>query len=183
MISSDAFAGSTSVSAAITSDRQEDDLGVPQSTKITLGAAHAFDMGVILGASVEYSDTAFKDSATTNLEATLGYRLHVNDDLSLIGSVGLGGRFQSEGTGDDIAYYVLRAGADWDITDTVTWNAVAFRYRDGFKTSDDYLTPQLATGVSFKIDEHNSISTRVEYNWKDWTPNTVGFAVGFGHTF
>lgn len=53
----------------------------------------------------------------------------------------------------------------------------------GITTADDYLTPQLATGLTFKLDEHNSISTKVQYNWKDWNPDTVGFALGYQYGF
>ena len=126
---------------------------------------------------------AFSDSATANLEATVGYRLRFNDFLSVIGSVGIGDRLQVSGDGGDIAYYVLRAAADLKLSEKVTWNAVAFRYRDAFESSDDYLTPQLATGVTFKMDDHNSISSKVQYNWKDWHPDTVGFALGYSRSF
>ena len=178
-----ALAGSSSVGVSVTSDRQEDDLGVPQTAKVTVNASHTFDIGIILGGSLQYSNTAFSDSATLNAETTVGYRLRLNDTLSLIASVGVGERLQVSGTGDDIAYYVLRTGANVKLNDTVTWDAIAFRYRDAFDTDDDYLTPQLATGFTFKLDEHNSVSTKVEYNWKDWKPDTVGFVLGYAYSF
>jgi hypothetical protein len=178
-----AMAGSTSVGVSVTSDRREDDIGVPQSAKVDVNASHTFDIGIILGGSVQYSNTAFSHSATVNLETTAGYRLHLNDVLSVIASVGVGERMQVSGVGDDIAYYVFRTGADLKLNHTVTWNTVAFRYRDAFDTDDDYLTPQLATGFTFKLDEHNSVSSKVQYNWKDWSPDTIGFAVGYAHAF
>lgn len=180
---SDALAGSTSVGVSVTSDRQEDDIGVPQSAKVTADVSHTFDTGIVLGGSVQYSNTAFSHSATVNLETTAGYRVHFNDMLSVIASVGVGERVQASGTGDDIAYYVLRAGANIKLSDVVTWDAVAFRYRDSFDTDDDYLTPQLATGFTFKLDEHNSVSTKVQYNWKDWNPDTIGFEMGYAYAF
>jgi hypothetical protein len=180
---SDALAGSTSVGVSVTSDRQEDDIGVPQSAKVTVNASHTFDIGIILGGSLQYSNTAFSDSATVNAETTVGYRFHLNDMLSVIASVGVGERLQASGTGDDIAYYVLRTGANVKLNDTVTWDAIAFRYRDSFDADDDYLTPQLATGFTFKLDEHNSVSTKVQYNWKDWNPDTIGFEMGYAYAF
>jgi hypothetical protein len=182
-ITTSAVAGSTSVGVSVTSDRQEDDVGVPQSAKIDADISHTFDVGIILGGSVQYSNTAFSDTATVNVEMTAGYRVHLNDVLSVVGSVGVGERLQVSGVGDDIAYYVLRAGANIKLSDTVTWDAVAFRYRDAFDTGDDYLTPQLATGFTFKLDGHNSVSTKVEYNWKDWNPDTIGFALGYAYSF
>jgi hypothetical protein len=178
-----AFCDSTSVGISVTSDRKEDDLGVPQSAKVELSVAHTFDVGIILGGSMEYSDTAFSDSATLNVEATVGHRVHLNEVVSVLGSVGVGERVQVSGTGDDIAYYVLRAAADLKLNETVTWNAVALRYRDGFDPDDDYLTPQIATGLTFRLDEHNSVSTKVQYNTKDHEPDTVGFALGYSHGF
>jgi len=179
----DAFCDSTSVGLSVTSDRQEADIGVPQSAKVELGVAHTFDSGIVLGGSTEYTNTAFSDSATLNLETTVGYRANLNDVVSVLGSVGVGGRLQVSGTGDDIGYYVLRAAADLKLNDTVTWNAVALRYRDGFDPDDDYLTPQVATGFSFKLDEHNAVSTMVQYNTKDGEPDTIGFALGVSHHF
>lgn len=180
---SDGIAGSTSAGVSVTSDRQEDDVGVPQSAKVDVSLSHTFDAGIVLGGSVQYSNTAFSHSATVNLETTIGYRVHLNDMLSVVGSVGVGERVQVSGKGDDIAYYVLRTGADIKLNDTVTWNAVAFRYRDAFDSGDDYLTPQLATGFTFKLDAHNSVSSKVQYNWKDWNPDTIGFALGYAHSF
>jgi len=178
-----AFCDSNSVSLTATSDRQEADLSVPQSAKVELAVAHEFDVGIILGGSMEYANVAFSDSATLNLETTLGYRVRVNDVISLLGSVGVGERLQVSGSGDDIPYYVLRAAADLKLNDAVTWNAVALRYRDGFDPDDDYLTPQVATGFTFSLDDHNAVSTKVQYNTKDHEPDTVGFALGYSHGF
>jgi hypothetical protein len=172
-----------SIGVVVTSDRQESDLGVPDDAKVTIVAAHTFSNGIIIGGSVEYVNTAFSDDATSNIETTAGYRIHLNDTLSVNGSAGVGGRFQVSGSGDDFAYYVLRVGAEVKLTSAVTWDAVAFRYRDSFDPSDDYLTPQLGTGVTFRLDEHNSVSSKVQYNWKNWDPDTVGFALGFEHSF
>jgi hypothetical protein len=81
------------------------------------------------------------------------YRIRFNDALSMIGSIGIGERLQVSGEGDDIPYYLRRTGADLKLTKVVTWNVVAFRYRDAFDSSDDYLTPQPATGFNFKVGE------------------------------
>ena len=138
---------------------------------------------MILGASTEYSNTAFSDKATVNLEGTIGYRVQLGDLFSVTGSAGLGERIQASGSGDNFPYYVFRIATDIKVTDDVTWNAVSFRYRDAFDPDDDYLTPQIATGISYDLDEHNSISGKVEYNWKDWKPDTVGFDIGFKYRF
>lgn len=179
----DARADSSTIGATVTSDRQQGDLGVPNSAKVKILAAHTFGSGIIVGGSTEYSNTADSDAATVNVEATVGARLPLTDILSLAGSVGLGARLQVSGSGDDFAYYVLRASADWKLSETVTWNAVAFRYRDAFELDQDYLTPQVASGLTVKVDEHNAVSGKVQYNWKDWDPDTIGFELGFSHSF
>ena len=74
-------------------------------------------------------------------------------------------------------------GADLAIDKVVTWNAFSFRYRDAFDPSDDYLTPQLGTGLTFKVGQHGSISGKAQYNWKDWDPDSIGFALGYKHAF
>lgn len=181
--SGDAMAEGNSIGISITSDRVEDDASVPQSAKVDVSASHTFDAGIILGGSLQYSNTAFSNGASLNIETTAGYRVHLNDMLSVVGSVGIGERRQLSGSGSDIAYYVLRSGADLKLNDTLTWNAVAFRYRDAFNSEDDYLTPQLATGLTFKLDEQSSVSTKVQYNWKDWNPDTVGLAIGYQYGF
>jgi len=68
----DALSDSTSVGLSVTFDRQEADIGVPQTAKVELGVAHTFDVGIVLGGSMEYSNSAFSDSATLNLETTVG---------------------------------------------------------------------------------------------------------------
>ena len=138
---------------------------------------------MVLGASVDYSNAASSNSATDNLEGTAGYRLRIHNAFLVIGSVGIGERFQTAGSGDDFPYYVIRVGTDLVVSKIVTWNVVGFRYRDAFDSSDDYLTPQLGTGLTFKVGQHGSISGKVDYNWKDWNPDSVGFSLGYKHAF
>ncbi len=64
-----AAADSNSVGVSFTTDREAHDLAVPKNAKVKASASHSFDTGVILGASGEYSNTAFSDSAMVKLEA------------------------------------------------------------------------------------------------------------------
>ena len=95
----------------------------------------------------------------------MGYRAPLGDLFSVTGSAGLGENIQASGSGDNFPYYVLRIGADVKATEDVTWNIITFRYRDGFDPDDNFLTPQVATGLSYDLDEHNSI-----WGWR----NTIG---------
>ena len=63
-------------------------------------------------------------------------------------------------------YYVFRT-ADLGINKALTWNVVSFRYRDAFNPDEHFITPQLATGLTYKLDEQRSILSRPQRNWHD----------------
>jgi len=177
-----AIAGSNSVGMTITSDRDPDDFDVPKDLKYELNGAHTFDSGLILGGSFQYTDTTFSDRASQNLEATLGYRLRLDSVLSVNGSAGIGEHWR-ENPGTYFPYYVLRIGADLQLSQDITWNAISYRFRDAFDPDDNYNTPQVATGVTFKLDERSSIAVKVMENWKDDQPSSTGVSLGFKQRF
>ena len=175
-----ALADSTSVNFEIAHDRDPDDFDIPKDMKYLAGVSHGFDNGVTVGASFQYTDPRTGKTDSQNLEATIGYRFKVNGIFSVTGSAGVGGRFSDA---DDFPYYVLRAGADLVVTQRTTWNAISYRYRNAFDTDNNYETPQLGTGLSFKLDEANSISTRIYRGWKEGEADETGLALGFRHAF
>ena len=130
---SGAMGGSTSVGTTITFDREAADLGEPEDIKFEFNASHTFDNEVVLGASVDYSNAASSDLATDNLEGTAGYRLRIHDAFLVIGSAGIGERFQTAGSGNDFPDHVFRVATDLVVSKIVTWNVVGFRYRDAFE--------------------------------------------------
>lgn len=174
------LADQTSVNFEIANDREPDDLGVSKDMKYLVGVAHIFDNGIVLGGSFQYTDARAGKSDSQNLEATLGYRFKFGDVFSINASAGAGGRFVAM---DDFAYYVLRVGADIELSRQVTWNAIGYRYRNAFDTDNDYDTPEVSTGLSFKIDDKNSLSTKLYQEWKDGEKDETGIAVGFKHAF
>ncbi len=177
-----ASAGSNSVGMTMTTDRDPGDFDVPKDLKYELNGAHTFDDGLILGGSFQYTDTTFSDRASQNLEATLGYRMRLNSVLSVNGSAGLGEHWRKDPS-TYFPYYVLRVGADLDLNQNITWNAISCRFRDGFERDDDYNTPQLATGVTFKLAGESSIAVKVMRNWKDDQPSSTGISLGFKQKF
>ena len=183
VMSAHANAGSSTIGAALTSERMPHDFGETRGTDFELNGSHTFDNHVIIGGSVKYYDTTSTHSSTLNVEATIGYVHAFNDIFSLTGSMGVGEHFQTSGTGNDFPYYVFRLGADIVVTPMITWNAVSLRYRDAFDTDNDYNTPELATGVTFKLDEHNSISTRIARDWKDGDASYTGLELGYKYHF
>ena len=178
----EAGAGSNTIGVQITSDREASNFADPKNTKFELNGAHTFNSGWTFGGSFEYNDHAFSTRASQNLEGTVGYRFPLTSALSVFGSGGLGEHWR-ERPSAEFPYYVLRVGADLDLSHSVTWNVVTFRYRDAFNPRDNFNTPQLATGVSFKLDEQRTITTKIVRNWRDGSPSSTGVAVGFKQGF
>jgi hypothetical protein len=177
-----ATADSNSIGMLFTSDRQPSDFADPKNMKYELNGAHTFANGWIVGGSFVYNDHAFSNRASQNLEGTIGYRVQLNTVFSLFGSGGLGEHWR-EHPGAEFPYYVLRVGADLDLTRAVTWNVITFRYRDAFNPSDNFNTPQVATGFSFKLDEQRTVMTKIMRNWHDGSPSSTGVAFGFKQGF
>ena len=177
-----ATAGSDSVGMTITSDRDPDDFDVPKDMKYELNEAHTFDTGLILGGAFQYTDTTFSDRASQNLEGTIGYRMPLDSAFSVNGSAGIGEHWR-ENPSSSFPYYVLRVAVDYDLNQTITWNAISYRFRDAFDRGDNYDTPQIATGITFKLDGQSSIAVKVMRNWKDDQPSSTGVSVGFKRQF
>jgi hypothetical protein len=177
-----AIAGSDAVGMTMTSDRDPDDFDVPKDLKYEINGAHTFDGGLIVGGSFQYTDTSFSDRASQNLEATIGYRVPLDSVLSVNGSAGLGEHWR-ENPSTYFPYYVLRIGADLELNQNITWNAISYRFRDGLDRDDNYDTPQVATGMTFKLDAQNSIAVKVMRNWKDNQPSSTGVSLGFKQKF
>ena len=76
-----------------------------------------------------------------------------------------------------------RAGADFKLSQAITWNVVSYRFRDAFDRNDDYNTPQIATGLTFNMDGERSISAKIMRNWKDGEPSSTGISLGFKQGF
>ena len=80
-------------------------------------------------------------------------------------------------------YYVFRIGADFDLNKILTWNVVSFRYRDAFNPEEHYNTPQLATGLTYKLDDQRSVLTKLQRNWHDGSPSSTGVLLGYQQKF
>jgi hypothetical protein len=65
----------------------------------------------------------------------------------------------------------------------VTWNVITFRYRDAFNPGDNYNTPQVATGLTLKLDEQRAVIGKIMRNWRDGSPSSTGVALGFKQGF
>ena len=177
-----ASADSSSIGVGIISDRDPGNFGDPKNTKYELNGAYTFDSGLIIGGSFQYTDTAFSDRTSQNVEGTVGYRIRLDPVFSVTGSAGIGEHWR-ENPNTTFPYYVLRIAADFKISQAITWNVISYRFRDAFDRSDDYDTPQIATGLTFNMDGERSISAKVMRNWKDGEPSSTGISLGFKQGF
>jgi hypothetical protein len=175
-------AESNSVGVTITSNRDEGDFSVPKNLQYQLSAEHTFASGLILSGSFQYTDTAFSDRTSQNLEGTMAYRLPLNFGFSLTGTVGLGEHWRND-PNVSFPYYLLRLSVDFALSQDITWNTISYRFRDAFDHSENYDTPQVATGLTWNLDAKNSISAKITRNWKDGQPSSTGVSLGFKQRF
>jgi hypothetical protein len=112
----------------------------------------------------------------------LGYRFSLNTAISVSGSAGVGEHWR-EHPSAEIPYYVLRAGADLQLDERVTWNLISLRYRNGFDPNARYETPQVATGLSYKLNSQTSIAAKVMWNWREGATSSTGFSLGWRQQF
>ncbi|MFK8253169.1 hypothetical protein [Ancylobacter terrae] len=177
-----ARAGSTTIGFTVTTERVPDDFNESKSTDWQASLSHAFDNGLILGGSVKYYDTSHSDAWKTNVEGTAGTAFDLVKGLSLRVSGGVGEHLQNADN-PSFPYYVFYAALDVTLTPVVTWNAVMARYRNAFDTENDYNTPELATGFSFKIDDNNTVTVRVERDWSDGEVSYNAIELGYKYRF
>jgi len=181
-IACSAHAESNTIGVNLTSDRDPDKFATPKNTKYELNASHSFDSGLILAGLFVYVDDAFIPKTSEHLEGTLGYRLPLNRIFSVVGSGGVGEHWR-QNPDTAFPYYVFRIGTDLDINKVLTWNVVSFRYRDAFNPDEHFNTPQLATGLTYKLDEQRAVYTKLQRNWHDGSPSSTGVLLGYQQKF
>jgi hypothetical protein len=175
-------ADSSSIGMGIISDRDPGNFADPKSTKYEINGAYTFDSGLILGGSFQYTDTAFSDRTTQNLEGTIGYRVLLGSAISVTSSAGIGEHWRQDPSAV-FPYYVLRIAADFKLSQAIIWNVISYRFRDAFDRNENYDTPQIATGLTFNLDAKRSISAKIMRNWKDGQPSSTGVSLGFKQGF
>ena len=179
MAATGASAGSNSLGLSVTSDREAGDFGMPKDIKYELDAAHTFNNGVIVGSAVTYTNDAFSDVENENVEGTVGYRARFEGAFSITASAGIGERFQAANQGGDFPYYVFRIATNIDVGQRVSWTPIAYRFRDAFDTSNEYRTPQVETGIAYRLGDHSSISANVALNWSNGEYSSTGVSLGY----
>ena len=104
-----------------------------------------------------------------NLEAQAGYALPSMYGVGVSGKVGLGERF----TTTDFGYYALYGNADYKLSDNLTINAVQYRYRNAFDTSNSYASNQIGTGATFMLTKNWGVNGKIFRNY-DTSFNSTG---------
>lgn len=155
-----------------------------------------FESGFVGGVSFQH---AFKDDDKTQFyaDATLGYKFDVTERFSLRPGVGVGYTWKDTGitkgsdSNADIAYYALTLGGDLKLERGWTWNMFDLRYRNGFDAT--WLTPKVATGVTYQFDSFDAVYLSVGYAWKKTDTESppynklsgdkINFALGYKRSF
>lgn len=135
--------------------------------KLTL--SRSFAENFVGGVSFQHS---FKqdDKIQYYADATIGYKFKLTDSFTLTPSIGAGATWRDTGvikgneTNANIAYYVLYLAGDLKVSPKLTWNMFNLRYRNGFDAI--WVTPKVATGLTYSFDTYNAIFVNVGYAWK-----------------
>jgi hypothetical protein len=151
-------AGTDSLTVGFGSERSVHDVN---SYKGNITWMHGIGNGFALGAQTESYQTQggdHRNEVRTSVEANAYYMPNITHDLSLKLGLGLGERMQSLG---NFAYYALYAGANYNIGNNITLNAMQYRYRNAFDLSNNFETHQFGTGLTYNINGNNAIGAKI----------------------
>jgi hypothetical protein len=153
--------------------------------------AHSFSGGVVV--SGFFQPQFDLHPGATNAwkyytEGDLGYKINMNDAFTLTPSAGIGGvwgdtqiKASPKNVNPSAAYYAFYLAGDLKLNSNWTWNVFNLRYRDAF--SYTWITPKVATGITYSIDKYSALYGTVGYSWKETsgTPlNTDKLNIGAG---
>jgi hypothetical protein len=96
--------------------------------------------------------------------------------VTLSGKVGLGEKF----TTTNFPYYAVYGAADYKVNDSITLNAVGYRFRSAIDSNTyGYQSHQLSTGVTYDINKSYSLVANVARNYDTgWNATGDAFNVG-----
>jgi hypothetical protein len=123
------------------------------------------------GASLQFTERTPSGSVNRyqwQPETTLGYTWKLDPTWSIPLSAGVGYLYNNvpylhDGTAS-FAYYVVNAGLNMKLDSHWTWNAISARYRNAFE--GEWVTPKVATGVTYTIDPANAVYANFGYAWQ-----------------
>ena len=156
-------------------------------TEAKLGITHAFANNWFVGGLLQL--TVKNNNTYQNyVEGSVGYRLNF-DGFTLKPSVAIGNTGGATGLGASSTanayYYVLYLAGDLKLNSQWTWNMFEVRYRNAFDYT--WITPKVATGLTYEWSPGNFVYGNVGYAWKNTGGGLLGdkinVAVGFKHAF
>lgn len=151
------------------------DLGVNLGAKVddAYGVTYKHNIGGGFSVSGVASTTQVQGALLKqNLEAQVGYALPAFAGIAVSGKVGVGQRF----TTTNFPYYALYGAADYKLIDGLTLNAINYRYRNAFDTTNAYESHRLGTGVTYDITSNYSVGVSLTRSY-DTNWNATGDAV------
>jgi len=156
-----------------------------------LGLSHSFAGGWVVSGSFQPQINTESDGGDTYryyVEGDLGYKFRLGNGLTLVSTAGIGEVWGSTGitpSDPSALYYALYLAGDWKLSSNWTWNVFDARYRDAFDFT--WVTPKIATGLTYEINPQNSVFANVGYSWKDTgaglKPDEIGLGLGYKHGF
>jgi hypothetical protein len=163
-----------SVSFSVSGDYQPN-FGDNKDYAYGLTYTHTFDGGFTGGVSGSWTDTASGDNKY-NLEAQAGYKFPLTSAITVGGKVGVGERWQP---GAEFPYYALYGTADYKLNDTITINALQYRYRNAFEQANNYESHRLGTGATYNVSKTVALNATVYRDFdKDFNATGDGVLVG-----
>ena len=161
--------------------------GTYADTEAKLHVSHSFASNWILSGFVQVT---VKDNNTNQnyAEGSVGYRFDF-DKFTLRPSVAIGDTGGATGLGASSTanafYYAFYLAGDLKLNSQWTWNVFELRYRNAFDYT--WITPKVATGLTYEWSAGNFVYGNVGYAWKDTGSGLLGdkinFSVGFRNSF
>ncbi len=160
-----------------------------------LGLSHTFRNNVVLGGVLQYTQRApiaGVSSSVDQAEINLGYKLKL-DALTLTPGVLLGYGFGDQpkinpaNNFSPDAYWAVTLNADLKLNSQWTWNVFSLRYRNAFDYT--WITPKIATGITYNIDKTDAVYLSLGNAWKDkgdgngLLEDKYNIAVGYKYSF
>ncbi len=160
-----------------------------------LALSHSFSNNVVLGGDIQYTQripVGGVSSSVDQAEITLGYKLKL-DAVTLTPGVLLGYGFGDEpkinpaNNFNSDAYWAVTLNGDLKLNSQWTWNVFSLRYRNAFDYT--WITPKVATGITYNIDKTDAVYLSVGNAWKDkgdgngLLEDKYNIAVGYKYSF
>jgi hypothetical protein len=140
---------------------------------------HNLGSGFFVGGMAQTTQSS-NSKLDQNLELQAGVSSPSFAGVIVTGKIGIGEKFSTNNFG----YYALYGNADYKLSDKFTLNALQYRYRNAFESSNNYETHQIGTGVTYDVTTVYSVNAKIARNY-DNSYKTIGdqFMVGLTAKF